>query len=529
MGSHDVIESMMEDTMLKISAPESHPIRAPLASGRKETGRRRRIWPLLALGLAAGNARAVPGDQLWRFYADFGVTVVEPIADLSGNGGKDVLVGSEDDSLYLVEGKGPKAGNQLWAVKFLSTLSVAVSVSDLDGDGKPDAVGGDQQGVIKAVSGASGALLWGYLTDTPGTILSLAALPDVDNDGVPDVAAGSENDTVFCLSGKPGSKLGKVVWQFGVPAGKIHGPPGGVGNPAGKTSAVSAKDAPPSGANGLALLSQKNGAFGLAVGTNTDTVFCLALAGGTVKWKSGLPGDVWKVAAFPDQDGDGIEEVLAACGADMAYLLKGSTGEVIWSHAVSMGATALAVSDDMDGDGKPDALIGDGGGQVHCVPGKAQGANVPASWTYNFGDTSTILSIAPMGDVDKDGRADCAVGTSSDVAALISGKGTKSWSLNMGGEVTAVADIGDVDGNGTFDMAAGTTMGFVSALYGGGPASVMLHAPAGSAPGRTRLGWNAAASRMEIRTGGKADEYDTGGRRLMRHTHLPAGQRATSK
>ena len=86
-------------------------------------------------GLACGRASAAPGDQLWRFYADFGVTVVEPSPDLSGNGGKDVLVGSQDDSLYLVEGKGPQAGNQLWAVGFLSTLSAAASVPDLNGDG----------------------------------------------------------------------------------------------------------------------------------------------------------------------------------------------------------------------------------------------------------------------------------------------------------------------------------------------------------------------------------------------------------
>jgi len=420
----------------------------------------------LISGLSLMRLDASPGDELWRFYADFGVTVMVPIDDLSGNGGKDVLVGSEDDSLYLVEGKGPKAGNQIWSRPFKSTLSTAAPVPDLNGDGKTDVVAGDQFGLIGCYSGATGDTLW--LAITFGTILSLTAVPDVNGDNIPDIAAGSENDTVYMYSGKQSSKLGKPLWQFGFSDGK-RGPPG----VAGKTTAAPSGAGVPSGANSLAVLldGKGGGAFGLAVGTNVDTVYCLPMAGGAPKWKTGLPGDIWQVAAFPDQDGDGIDEVLAACGADMAYLLKGSTGEIIWSHPVFQGAVSLAVTPDMDGDGKPDALIGDGGGRVHCVPGAAHGADVKAAWTYDFGDTSTILSIAPMGDVDKDGKPDCAVGTSNDLAALLNGKGGKTWSVNLGGEVTGVADLGDVDGNGTSDVGAGTLKGFAAAYLGGGPTS----------------------------------------------------------
>jgi|GEM_PF-5958137 len=462
--------------------------------------------------LSTGRAGAVlPGEQLWRFYADFGVTVVVPSPDLSGNGGKDVLVGSQDDTLYLIEGKGPQAGKQLWAAPFRSTVSSAASLPDANGDGKPDVAGGDELGLIQELSGTSGLALWKYLTF--GTVLSVVSVPDANGDGVADVAAGSENDTVYCLSGKPDGALGKVIWQFGF-SGKSHGPPTGGGRPAAsgasgasattmaaaKTGAVSAgpKDVA-SGANSVAVLAQNGGTFGIAVGTNADTVYCLALATGAPKWKASLPGDIWKVAAFPDQDGDGISEVLAACGADMAYLLKGSTGEIIWSHPVSQGAISLAVTDDMDGDGKPDALIGDGGGQVHCVSGAAKGADVKAVWTYNFGDTSSILSIAPMGDVDKDGKPDCAVGTSNNAAALLNGKGGKTWSVNLGGEVTAVADIGDVDGNGTSDMGVGSAIGFASALFGGGPAATFQR---GALESATR----AAAGKHAIRP------YDAQGR-----------------
>ena len=428
------------------------------------------------LALAAGVSWAAgPGDQLWRFYADFAVTVVVPIPDLSGNGGKDVIVGSEDDSLYLVEGRGSKAGNQLWSAPFKSTLSAAVVLPDVNGDGKSDVAGGDAFGLLQVLSGVSGQALWKFLAF--GTVLSIIPVADANGDGVGDVAIGSENDSVYCLSGKPppAGLLGKALWHFAVPGGKKGPPPpASSGMPVPKTSSIAApgpKDRAV-GANTLAMLMQKTGVFGIAVGTSTDTLYCLGLADGIPRWKTGLPGDIWKIAAFPDQDGDGIDEVLAACGANAAYLLKGSTGEILWSHPVSLGAVTVAVSDDVDGDGRHDALIGSGGGQVHCVSGAAKGVNVKSIWTYDFGDTSTILSIAPMGDLNKDGKPDCAVGTSSNLAAMLDGNGGKAWSVNLGGEVTAVADIGDVDGNGTPDMAAGTSMGFVSSLFTGGTSSL---------------------------------------------------------
>lgn len=441
-----------------------------------------RAWPAALPLLAPWAGLAAPGDQLWRFYADFGVTVVVPIDDLSGNGGKDALVGSADDTLYLVEGKGPKAGSQLWSAPFKATVSAAAALPDINGDGRPDVAGGDELGLIQALSGGSGEPLWKVLTF--GTVLSLISAGDADGDGTADVAVGSENDSVYCFTGNPGALLGKSLWEFAIPTGKGRGAAKQAAGSGFATSSdlAAAGGKPvdrPTGANSLALVRKAGGSFGIAVGTSIDTIYFLAPADGTVKWKAGLPGDIWQVMAFPDQDGDGIEEVLAACGADMAYLLKGSDGTLLWSHPVSMGAVSLAVSGDMDGDGKADALIGDGGGLVHCVPGSAKGAGVKSAWTYDFGDTSTILSIAAMGDLDKDGRADCAVGTSSDLVAVLSGKGTKSWSADMGGEVAAVADLGDVDGNGYGDVGAGSAMGFVSALFGGGPATAL--APMGAA------------------------------------------------
>jgi hypothetical protein len=416
----------------------------------------------LAVACAAAPSRAAAfGDPLWKFFTDYAVTVVEPVPGVSGTG-MDLLVGSEDDSLYLVKTRGAAAGKQAWASAFKATLSAATALADINGDGAADAAAGDEFGVIEAVSGADGKPIWAFLTF--GTVLSLAALPDVNGDGVGDVAAGSENDTVYCLSGKPGGKLGKSIWEFALPVAK-HGPPGGTAAP--KAAARPSMQKLAVGVNSVAVVGEKGKApFGLAAGTSLDTVYCLALADGAVKWKTGLPGDIWKVVAFPDQDDDGVEELLLACGADAAYLLNGATGAVIWSHAVTAGATAVAAAPDMDGDGKPDALIGDGDGAVHCVPGNSKGSSVKSAWMYSFKDTSTILSIAVPGDLDKDGRAECVVGTSNDTVALLSGKGARLAAASVGGMVNALAVPGDISGDGAPDWVAGSEIGYAQAFSG---------------------------------------------------------------
>lgn len=434
------------------------------------------LWTLAAAS-AAAPARAALGESMWKFYSDFAVTVVEPAPGITASGSLDLIVGSQDDSVFLVETKGAGAGKQAWASDMKATVSSAAAMPDINGDNRPDVVAGDELGLVSAISGANGKAIWKFLTF--GTVLSLAALPDVNGDGVADVAMGSENDTVYCLSGKPGSALGKSIWEFALPsAGRPHGPPAKVAAPPSQLTQAT-------GVNALALVGQKNKAPAcLAAGTSVDTVYCLALADGAVKWKTGLPGDIWKMTAFPDQDGDGVEELLLACGADEGYLLNGATGAIIWSHSVTLGATAVAVAPDMTGDGKPDALIGDGNGTIHCVPGNSKGASQSA-WMYSFGDASTILSIAVPGDLDKDGKADCVVGTSNDSVALIGGTGKRLWAAGMGGQVNAVAAPGDLDGDGTPDWVGGAETGFAEAFSGGG--SVSLLAPRAAAFGRASL------------------------------------------
>jgi hypothetical protein len=458
---------------------------------------------LAAVCAAAPTGAAAYGDSLWKFFAEFAVTVVEPVPGVSGSG-VDLLIGSEDDTLYLVKSRGAGAGKQAWAAPFKATLSAAAALPDINGDDAADAVAGDEFGLIEAVSGADGSPVWAFITF--GTVLSLAALPDVNGDGAADVAVGSENDTVYCLSGKPGGKLGKSIWSFALPAAK-HGPPGGP--PVAKAAARPSMQKLAVGVNSVALVGEKGKpAFGLAAGTSLDTVYCLALADGAVKWKAGLPGDIWKIVAFPDQDNDGVEELLLACGADAAYLLNGATGAVIWSHDVVAGATMVAAAPDMDGDGKPDALIGDGNGTLHCVPGNSKGTAVRSAWMYSFKDTSTILSIAVPGDLDKDGRADCVVGTSNDTVAAINGKGIRLWAASVGGMVNALAVPGDISGDGAPDWVAGSEIGYAQAFSGSEAVSIR--------PGRAAAA--GSVSRMPRHPSplffrpGSGDAYDGRGR-----------------
>lgn len=413
-------------------------------------------------------------SPIWSFSADGSITSMDTISDCSdpSNGGNDLVIGTSFDSLYLLEAKSGsgqnKIGEPLWVYPFLSTINVIKSVPDMNNDGRPDIAIGDQNGVVALFSGGSGHLFWIYIANG-ATILSLDFTPDVNGDGVPEIIAGAENDTVYCLSGlvanmwdpNPQPRETTPLWVFNT-------------NPKGmaKIAAVYGANGPSrsvTAVNSVKTIFNNSIAYGIIAGSSNNAVYCLSpiATSGTpaVKWKYTTEGDVWETKAFPDENGDGINEVLVACGDNKGYLLSGKDGAVLWTKSVDSGATTVDIIGDQNGDGFSDALIGDGSGKIHCVSGKANGTNVAAIWVYSTGDNQTITSISHLKDVDGDGKDECIFGSTNDSVYVVS-SGKKIWSAYMGGTVTAVSAVKDVNGDG-FDDVTATSEGSICTVFKG--------------------------------------------------------------
>ncbi len=255
--------------------------------------------------------------------------------------------------------------------------SVAI-VPDADGDGRSDLIVGIRKeevgsltdaGVARLVSGSTGATIrqWNGTASFEQFGQTVVLVGDIDHDGTRDVA-------------------------FGAP----HASPAGSGSNSGQVKVVS-------GATGQ-LLRTFNG----------------LAAGGWFGFDIADAGDV---------DGDGTADIVSGAqfhdlpgltDAGVVRVHSGATGAVIhqWNGTVAGGKLGISLAGvgDVDGDGRADVAVGassDGtfgtaAGRVFVFSG-ATGAMIrdlhPAGANAEFG-----YSLAPAGDLDRDGRPDILVG-----------------------------------------------------------------------------------------------------------------------
>lgn len=322
---------------------------------------------------AYGAALAGLGDVDGDGYLDLGLGAP---AGLSGAGYVRVLSGRDGEVLYEVVGAG--AGDA-----FGTSID---ALGDVDLDGLPDWCAGASQaplagaGYVRAHSGADGGLLFLVQGTSPGDHFgaTVAGLGDLDGDGFADFAAGAPR-----AAGAPGFEDPGYVRIV-------------------------------SGAAGLTLdeiwATQPSPGFGASLdGTRTpngDEERYYVVAGDpgatTDDGQTGLAEAFWipqpqLEADFADSGG--FDAPLTAHGGD--------------SHA-ELGH-AVAILDDIDGDGVRELALGapyagdDGRGAVYVLSGAdatVLAALEGAGPTAAFGS-----SLARIGDVDGDGRADFAVGS----------------------------------------------------------------------------------------------------------------------
>ncbi|MGH9464311.1 MAG: FG-GAP-like repeat-containing protein, partial [Thermoanaerobaculia bacterium] len=145
------------------------------------------------------------GAELWASTDVFAFGMaVEALADVTGDGLAEVVVGSWDHAVHLLDGGdgsrvwrsevGTLNGGDVWSVR---------AIGDLDGDGQQDAVAGSFDTHAYAMSGATGKVLWAFATGN--RVLSVAPVGDLDGDGRAEVAVGTQDTTsnvvVHVLSG----------------------------------------------------------------------------------------------------------------------------------------------------------------------------------------------------------------------------------------------------------------------------------------------------------------------------------------
>ncbi len=306
--------------------------------------------------------------------------------------------------------------------------SAVARIGDVDGDGIPDfAVGspfaanslGKVHGAVWAFSGKNGAPLWTTYGPKVNFGTMVAGIGDVNSDGKPDVLASALADDptssrISLLSGVDG----KVVWTLLVANTRGFGVAGcSVGD-----------------LNG-------DGYDDVLVGDYLATNAAGDVEAGVARIYSGFDKSVLRtyngedtsdefgftLAVIGDVDGDGKpDHLIGAARAPStggtlgaAYVFSGASGTLIrkLQDPTLNGyyATRVADAGDVNGDGERDLLIGFSAddGRDAFVNGAQLFSGSGLVELYRFegdpADTATV-SLASLGDVNGDGRAEVIVG-----------------------------------------------------------------------------------------------------------------------
>ncbi|MCB9896683.1 MAG: FG-GAP repeat protein [Planctomycetes bacterium] len=397
------------------------------------------LGALFAVGASVASAQSILSSQLGAPAGALAGWSVDGGRDLDGDGVPDIVVGSPSadvgeqdngmlrawsgaDSSLLWTLVGSAAGDRLGThVRF---------VDDLDGDGVSDVITSTPfgtppaqpalkwSGLLRAHSGATGALLWEKRGSTANQFFGWTcdAIGDLNGDGRPEIASGApffdfpiplETDSGF-LGIYDGATGAAIHLLYGSSAGDGFGAVvASIGDYDGDGVPDFAVGTPFSDANG------------------TDSGKLAVFSGATklklVGWV-GSPGLHMgaSIAAAGDVDGDGFDDFAVGSPstgpfASSVFMRRGGAGSVLWTHSGVAGdgfGTSVRPAGDVNHDGVCDVVVGaplDGKGSVHVLSGrdgKTLWTKIPA-----FGDGQQFgQSAANAGDVDGDGWLDLVIG-----------------------------------------------------------------------------------------------------------------------
>ncbi len=342
------------------------------------------------------------GTELWTYRISGGFDnspkSILPVADITGDGVEEIIVGSEDNVVRCLNGNASVTGDILWSVEIYSGAvyqqNCISTIDDINNDGYQDVIIGTAWGdqSIIALSGKTGQQLWKHDTHEyggGGWVYQVFSQYDYNQDGFPDVLAATGDD----------------------------------GNDTGPTR-----------------------------------VYCLNGMTGISLWERETGGAAFSVIGVQDFTGDLKPDVVA--GATNAqetmgrvYGIDGSTGSVKWSY-VTPGSSVwgLMQLDDITGDGKKDIVAGDFGGTIVFL-NAANGSKID---DLSLGSV-LILRLVDIGDPNKNGYRDILVGHSGTNGIVVDGFTCSTvWSKPLADKSWCVANIGDITWDGTSDVIIGT-------------------------------------------------------------------------
>ncbi len=299
------------------------------------------------------------------------ITSMPVIEDINNDGKKEVIFGSENGKLYVLD----MNGSLLWKAKAKSPIKMTPLAADINGDGKTEIVFGAMNGGVYCLN-AEGKSLWTFkassgVESSPAFAIAESEVAK-ECEKTAHIVFGSNDGTVYSLN-----KEGKINWQANAPSG------------------ITA-DA----AIGKVFGDEE---YFAAIGCNDGTMHLINM-NGEIIWSYKTGGKILSAANLADINADGKLEIIFGSTDDSVYVLS-AEGSKIWSYETDFWVASTPVVTDVDDDGKLEVIIGSYDKSVYVLDAEGQFilSYVPgvASITQQPGHYTDVLSVPPGRHVGK--------------------------------------------------------------------------------------------------------------------------------
>lgn len=143
-------------------------------------------------------------DVLWVFDNGEPIIASPAVDDVDDDGSKEVVVGSLDGNLYVLNGAN---GHVEWNYTTGAAVYSSAALANIDDDPQLEILVGSNDTYLYCLDGKTGNMQWRFKTD--GAVYSSPAIGDVDGDGLPEIVFGSLDGSIYCLN-----VTGAMEWKY---------------------------------------------------------------------------------------------------------------------------------------------------------------------------------------------------------------------------------------------------------------------------------------------------------------------------